>query len=253
MTSATYEARRGELTTYFDRTAAAAWEALTSDAPVSRIRATVRAGRDRMRALLLSKLPADMAGQRLLDAGCGTGALAIEAARRGAAVTAIDVSPRMIAIARERHQPPFVLSLSKDVGPNGLRQAQPERNGDNITFLAGDMLDAALGRFDHVVAMDSLIHYREADILTALAGLAARTEKSILFTIAPRTALLGAMHSIGKLFPRGDRAPAIEPVAPDRLERAIDRDARLSDWRIVSSERVTSGFYKSQAMELVRR
>ncbi|MFC6050870.1 magnesium protoporphyrin IX methyltransferase, partial [Methylobacterium hispanicum] len=37
----TYDARRGELTTYFDRTAADAWARLTSDAPVSRIRATV--------------------------------------------------------------------------------------------------------------------------------------------------------------------------------------------------------------------
>ena len=115
------------------------------------------------------------------------------------------------------------------------------------------MLDPALGRFDHVVAMDSLIHYRMTDILTALAGLAARTERQILFTIAPRTMLLGAMHSVGKLFPRGDRAPAIEPVAPARLERAIARDPRLAAWRVASSERVTSGFYMSQALELVRR
>ena len=104
MTAATYDIRRAELTTYFDRTAAAAWEALTSDAPVSRIRATVRAGRDTMRALLLSRLPADMMGATLLDAGCGTGSLSVEAAMRGAAVTGIDVSPRMIAIAaRTRH------------------------------------------------------------------------------------------------------------------------------------------------------
>ena len=46
--------RRGEIETYFDRTAVEAWARLTSDAPVGRIRATVRAGRDRMRATLLS-------------------------------------------------------------------------------------------------------------------------------------------------------------------------------------------------------
>ena len=50
MTSATYFARRDELEHYFDRTAVEAWKRLTSDAPVSRIRATVRAGRDEMRA-----------------------------------------------------------------------------------------------------------------------------------------------------------------------------------------------------------
>ncbi len=73
MASASYDARRGELTTYFDRTAVEAWSRLTSDAPVSKVRATVRAGRDAMRGTLLSWLPADMTGLRLLDAGCGTG------------------------------------------------------------------------------------------------------------------------------------------------------------------------------------
>ena len=103
MTSATYIARRGELETYFDRTAVEAWKRLTSDAPVSRIRATVRAGRDAMRATLLSWLPEDLRGARLLDAGCGTGALAVEAARRGAEVVAIDLSPTLIdARARAR-------------------------------------------------------------------------------------------------------------------------------------------------------
>ena len=229
MTAATYDIRRAELTTYFDRTAADAWEALTSDAPVSRIRATVRAGRDRMRTLLLSNLPQDMRGTTLLDAGCGTGSLSVEAAARGARVTAVDVSPRMIAIAQERCGNPA------------------------IDFRSGDMLDAALGRFDHVVAMDSLIHYREADILTALAGLAARTERSILFTIAPRTPLLGLMHAAGKLFPRGDRAPAIEPVAPSRLARALANDPRFADWQLAHSKRVASGFYTSQMHELVRQ
>ncbi len=38
-----------QLETYFDRTAVEAWARLTSDAPVGRIRATVRAGRDQMR------------------------------------------------------------------------------------------------------------------------------------------------------------------------------------------------------------
>ena len=102
MPTATYQARRGELLDYFDRTALQAWERLTSDAPVSSIRATVRAGRDAMRSTLLSWLPADLTGCRLLDAGCGTGALAIEAARRGAKVVAVDIAPGLIEIAKQR-------------------------------------------------------------------------------------------------------------------------------------------------------
>jgi ubiquinone/menaquinone biosynthesis C-methylase UbiE len=41
-------------------------------------------------------------GERVLDVGCGTGALAIRAARRGAIVKGIDVNPEMLAIAREK-------------------------------------------------------------------------------------------------------------------------------------------------------
>ena len=145
MPTLTYEKRRGQLETYFDRTAVQAWARLTSDAPVSRIRATVRAGRDTMRSTLLDWLPRDLTGRRILDAGCGTGALAVEAARRGARVVAIDISPTLIGLAKER--------LPKDLG------------GGHIDFRVGDLLDPALGRFDHVVAMDSLIHYTAPDIV----------------------------------------------------------------------------------------
>jgi ubiquinone biosynthesis O-methyltransferase len=42
------------------------------------------------------------AGLRILDVGCGDGALAVELSKRGAIVTGIDVSVRMIEAARER-------------------------------------------------------------------------------------------------------------------------------------------------------
>ena len=124
MLDVTYEERRGQIETYFDRTAVEAWSRLTSDAPVGRIRATVRAGRDRMRQTLLAWLPEDLTGRRLLDAGCGTGALAVEAARRGAQVVAVDVAPTLIELARER--------VPVDLGAGEVR------------FLAGDMLDLSL-------------------------------------------------------------------------------------------------------------
>lgn len=43
----------------------------------------------------------EVRGRRVLDAGCGTGYLSRQLAARGAAVTGVDLSPRMIAIARE--------------------------------------------------------------------------------------------------------------------------------------------------------
>jgi magnesium-protoporphyrin O-methyltransferase len=102
MLSVSYIERRHQVEDYFDRTAVEAWSRLTSDAPVGHIRATVRAGRDQMRQTLLSWLPTDLRGRRLLDAGCGTGALAIAAARRGAEVVAVDLSTTLVALAQKR-------------------------------------------------------------------------------------------------------------------------------------------------------
>jgi magnesium-protoporphyrin O-methyltransferase len=232
MDTTTYTNRRGELETYFDRTAVDAWAKLTSDAPVGRVRATVRAGRDRMRNTLLSWLPQNLHGQRVLDAGCGTGALAIEAARRGADVVAIDLSPTLVALARERM--PEIVS------------------GGSLHFCSGDMLDDGLGHFDHVVAMDSLIHYRAPDIVRSLSRLAARTRQSIVFTAAPRTPATMLMLGMGRLFPRGDRSPAIEPVAPAKLSELMALDPTLAAWRTGRFDLITGGFYKSQALEWVR-
>jgi magnesium-protoporphyrin O-methyltransferase len=236
MKTSSYAVRRGEIEHYFDRTAMKAWEQLTSTAPVGRIRATVRAGRDRMRQNLLDWLPADLHGRRILDAGCGTGAFAIEAARRGASVLAIDLSPALVEVAVRR------VAQHLDVFDQAGR----------IDWRSGDFTDPALGEFDHVVAMDSLIHYDAGDALRVLKGWSARTRRSLLFTFAPRNPLLATMHAVGRLFPRGDRAPAIEPVAEKSLRRMIAADPALGGWRVGRSERVASGFYTSQALELER-
>ncbi len=225
--SNTYAESRGRLEHYFDQTARKAWEDLTSDVPVSGIRATVRAGRDEMRGLLLSTLPTDMHGMRLLDAGCGTGALAIAAAERGAEVVAIDVSQGLIDVAARR-------------APEGL----------SIDWRVGDMRDRSLGIFDHVIAMDSLIHYEMMDVVGVLDAWSGRTNH-IAFTFAPGTLMLRAMHMAGKLFPRSDRSPAIKPIAEASLSRAID--TALPEWQVDFTKRVSSGFYKSQAMGVSRR
>jgi magnesium-protoporphyrin O-methyltransferase len=155
---ADYAATRDRVEDYFDRSATKVWARLTTDAPVSRIRQSVRAGRDRMRAVMLQRLPADLRGARVLDAGCGTGLMTAELAARGARVVAVDIAPQLIDIARER---------------------LPAEHVDRVTFAAGDMTDDAFGQFDYVVAMDSLIYYNAADIGRVLDKLIARTAQSL--------------------------------------------------------------------------
>lgn len=216
----TYAATRDRVEDYFDRSATKVWERLTSDAPVSRIRQTVREGRDTMRALMLGQLPADLHGCRVLDAGCGAGQMTAELAARGADVMAVDISPALVEIARAR---------------------LPVEHAGRVAFASGDMT-ADHGRFDYVIAMDSLIYYGTPDIAAALDRLGSRTEQAVVFTVAPKTAFLMTFWSMGKLFPRADRSPIMVPHALATLNRA-------TRGRVSKVGRVSRGFYISECLE----
>ena len=232
MTTIRYEKKRSELEEYFDRTASQAWAKLTSDAPVSGIRATVRAGRDQTRDILLSRLPENLAGTRILDAGCGTGALAVELAKRGAHVIAVDLSATLIDLAKERLDPNLA---------------------HLVEFHAGDMLDPKFGYFDYVVCMDSVIHYQGNDKVSVLAQLAKNTQYKIIFTFAPSTFALELMIRSGKLFPKKDRSPFIVPIAENRIRDEIKQAEDLNDWDVTFTQKVSSMFYKSQTMEISKK
>ena len=186
-----------------------------------------------MRATLLDWLPADMTDQVVLDAGCGTGAFAIEAAQRGAYVVAIDVAGSLVDVARRR---------ASDVPMSG-----------SIDFRVGDMLGDAPAEVDHVVAMDSLIHYNADDVRDIVANFASRSRRSVLFTSAPWTPALATMHLAGRLIPHSDhRAPAIEPIRIEKLMANLDSHLGRS-WSASGTERVKSGFYISQAIGFQRQ
>jgi magnesium-protoporphyrin O-methyltransferase len=217
---ADYSATLSRVEDYFDRSATKVWERLTSDAPVSRIRQTVREGRDRMRALMLSRLPADLTGLRVLDAGCGAGQMTAELAARGADVVAVDISPALVAIAQAR---------------------LPQEHAHRVTFASGDMT-ADHGNFDFVLAMDSLIYYNTADITQALSRLGARTSRAVVFTVAPKTPFLMTFWTLGKAFPRADRSPVMVPHAHATLTRA-------TQGKVSKVDRVSRGFYISECLE----
>lgn len=192
---------------------------------MSSVRATVRAGRDMMRDIMLGQLPSDLTGMRVLDAGCGTGAKSFALAERGAQVVAVDISPELIKIAKARC---------------------PEKLRRQITFVAGDMMDATHGVFDHAVAMDSMIYYDGPTLVALLKANENRIRGRFVFTLAPRTPLLMAMFRVGKLFPRSDRSPVMIPHNTAKL--ASDLRIAGVQGRLAEVERVTSGFYISQCL-----
>lgn len=53
------------------------------------------------RPAMMQQVPTDMAGMRVLDAGCSAGWYAKELADRGAQVTAVDMSPDMVSITKK--------------------------------------------------------------------------------------------------------------------------------------------------------
>jgi SAM-dependent methyltransferase len=83
-------------------------------------------------------LAGDVAGRRILDAGCGSGPLSAALRDRGAVVTGIDVSAGMLALARQR--------LGDDVALHRVD--------------LNDRLPFADGAFDDVVA-SLVLHYLE--------------------------------------------------------------------------------------------
>lgn len=216
----TYSATRDRVETYFDRSATQVWERLTSDAPVSRIRQTVREGRDKMRALMLGRLPADLHGVRVLDAGCGAGQMTTELAALGADVMAVDISPELVKIAQSR---------------------LPAALTNRVTFASGDMT-ADYGAFDYVLAMDSLIYYDTTDITGALDRLGARTRGAVVFTVAPRTPFLMTFWTLGKAFPRADRSPVMVPHAHTTL-------SKVTGGKVSKVGRISRGFYISECLE----
>ena len=217
-----YDQTLSRVETYFDKTASKTWEQLTSDAPVSKIRQTVRAGRDRMRHKLLNRLPQKLAGARILDAGCGTGQLTAELVKRGASVVATDISQSLVQIAKNRID---------------------ECYHQKINFHVGDLCSEDLGKFDYIVAMDSLIYYSLNDLTRILTELKQRTDREIIFTVAPRTKLLQVMWYVGKLAPKGDKSPVMVPQSLTKISKSLAGIADINDLG-----RISSGFYISQGV-----
>ena len=223
----TYLAKRARLENYFNEVSSDAWDKLTSNEPVSFVRQLVREGREKMQAAIIEKLPNDLRGARILDAGCGTGVLSRMLDERGAEVVGVDISEKLIEVAKDRS------NLNK-----------------NIEYFAGDMKEQSFGNFDYIIAMDSLIHYSTEDVISSIADFSSRANNSVLFTIIPSTFALRTKLRLGKYFPKSERSPEVVPIGWGQLHQLETHGIKASLSKI---KRIKSLFYVSEAWELANR
>jgi len=223
----TYLAKRARLENYFNEVSSDAWDKLTSNEPVSFVRQLVREGREKMQLAIMEKLPKDLRGVRILDAGCGTGVLSRMLDERGAEVVGVDISEKLIEVAKNRS------SLNK-----------------NIEYFAGDMKEQSFGNFDYIIAMDSLIHYSTEDVISSIADFFNRANNSVLFTVIPSTFTLRTKLRLGKYFPKSERSPEVVPIGWGQLHQLEAHGIKASLSKI---KRIKTFFYVSEAWELANR
>jgi 2-polyprenyl-3-methyl-5-hydroxy-6-metoxy-1,4-benzoquinol methylase len=105
------------------------------------------------------------AGKHVLDVGCGSGELSVEAARMGARVTGIDVVDGMVAIARD---------MARTAGV-----------ADRTEFRVGDALSADLPPADVCLLVGVIEYYRDAEAVIARLCAAARQAVIVVDTRGP--------------------------------------------------------------------
>lgn len=165
-------------------------------------------------------------GTRLLDAGCGTGLVSLLARLRGAHVTAIDASPGMLTVARER------------LPGADLRAADLQS------------LPFADGTFDVVLAVNSLFFAPDMGKAAREVARVARPGGRVVATCwgpPDRCESLATMRAIAPLMPPPPPgAPAVGPIAlntPGALETLLTN----AGLRVLESGEVACTFIQPNA------
>lgn len=220
---------KARLRQYFDGVGFERWSAIYGEAELSPIRRAIRAGHTAMLGHAERWL-ADGAGAPVgtaLDVGCGTGLFSLALARRGVQVLAADIAPQMVA------------ATAAAAAQAGLA----ERVSCQV---AG--LDELQGSYELVACFDVLIHYPPALFAPLLRHLAGLCTGTMLFTYAPATPLLAALHRVGGMFPKSQRRTAIQMIPQPVVHATLE----ACGMRVGRAQRVSSGFYHVTLVEALR-
>ncbi len=218
-----------QLRRYFDGIGFERWAAIYGQGHLSSVRRSIREGHTNMLVQAEAWLDEQTfaADARALDAGCGTGLFSTALARRGFAVTAIDIAPQMVNAA--------------------VTQAEQADVREHINFVTGD-LETIRGEYDVVACFDVLIHYPQSGFAPMCRRLAQCCQGTLLLTYAPYNQLLAIMHWLGGYFPKSQRRTEIQ-MMPDSFVAQTLADSGM---HVCRSVRVSKGFYHVTLLEARR-
>jgi magnesium-protoporphyrin O-methyltransferase len=220
-----------EVETYFNNEGFDRWSRIYSeDGEVNSVQLDIRKGHAVTVDKVLKWVDADgsaASGESFCDAGCGVGSLSLPLAKRGAQVTASDISAAMVEEA------------SKRAAAVGL--------SERASFSTSD-LEAISGKYDTVTCIDVMIHYPEEKMAEMVSGLASKADKRLIVSFAPDTWYYRALKSFGELFP----GPSKTTRADLHTEESVVKAIEASGFKLKRTEMTGTNFYFSRLLEAVR-
>jgi magnesium-protoporphyrin O-methyltransferase len=208
-----------KIRSYFEGAGFESMRLVYSDEACDGFRLAMRRGHNQVVETVLSWLasPAGTEVQTVLDAGCGTGSLAVPLALAGARVDAIDFSENMIAAAEQR-------SRRAEIPPGRLK------------FSIGDLASVG-GGYDAVVCIDVFARYSTEASVAMLQQLAERARSRLIFTFTPKKALDPLWLAIGGLVASLRKAPPLHTHPSGVIAGSLG----ALGWKIHRQEQISSG------------
>jgi magnesium-protoporphyrin O-methyltransferase len=215
---------------YFETSGFSRWTAIYGSGDIPPIWKVIRDGHQRAIDTVLSFVESD-ATHTALDAGCGTGNLAIELANRGYEVDAFDVSAPMIHFAKYINT-----GRTKGIPP---------------TFLVGDIAALAGEKktYDLVCCLDVLFHYPYEEVSKMLTQLAHLGSNKVVGSFALRTPFNDFWMKVGQRFHAKNRMTKLFMFSYHEVEQILYR----AGYKMTRTKRIKFFFYDSFVFEAVRR
>jgi len=229
--SATRSQTTERVSTYFQTSGFSRWTAIYGSGRIPPIWRVIRDGHEQAMDQVLEWIAGDD-HQTALDAGCGTGALALRLADSGCRVDGFDVSAPMVSFARYN---------TKD-----------RTRGPEPQFFVGDLasLRPVPRSYDLVCCLDVLFHYPYAEVRKMLEILASAASHKLVGSFALRTPFNAFWMEIGRrYFHKKNRMTNLYLLSYDDVEMVLNR----AGYKVTRVHRVKRFFYDSCLFEAVRR